>query len=62
MSDEKNESKINVEDLPRDAKELTDEEASEVKGGIGDANGDGSIDSRDFVITAQPTTGRKKQP
>lgn len=59
MTDENKERKINVEDLPQQAKELTPEEAREVKGGLGDANGDGTVDSRDFVITAsQP--GRKR--
>lgn len=33
MSDEKQESRINVEDLPQAEQELTPEEAKEVKGG-----------------------------
>jgi hypothetical protein len=35
MSDEKKESRINVEDLPQAAKELTAEEAKDVQGGTG---------------------------
>ena len=35
MPDEKNESRINVEDLPPAEQELTAEEAQNVKGGIG---------------------------
>ena len=34
MSEEKKESRINVQDLPQDEKELTAEEAKEVKGGL----------------------------
>lgn len=35
MSDEKNENRINIEDLPQAEQELTAEEAKEVQGGIG---------------------------
>ncbi len=35
MSDEKNESRINIENLPEAERELTAEEAKHVKGGIG---------------------------
>lgn len=35
MADEKQERRINVEDLPRQEQELSDEEAKDVKGGIG---------------------------
>jgi len=60
MADEKNESKISVQDLPQEAEELTAEEAMEVKGGLaGDWNGDGRVDTSDYVTTAnQP--GRKR--
>lgn len=34
MSDEKQERRINVEDLPRQEQELSDEEAKDVKGGL----------------------------
>ena len=35
MSDEKKESKVKVNDLPEPEQELTDEEANQVKGGLG---------------------------
>lgn len=35
MADEKQERRVNIEDLPRREQELTDEEAKDVKGGIG---------------------------
>lgn len=35
MSDEKNDARVNIEDLPQPEQELTAEEAKEVKGGIG---------------------------
>jgi hypothetical protein len=35
MSEENKENRINVDDLPQGEKELTAEEAKEVKGGIG---------------------------
>ena len=34
MSDEKKESRINIEDLPQPEQELTSEEAKEVQGGL----------------------------
>lgn len=34
MSDEKNESRINIEDLPQPEQELTSEEAKQVQGGV----------------------------
>ena len=34
MSDEKEERRVNVEDLPRQEQELSDEEAKDVKGGL----------------------------
>jgi hypothetical protein len=35
MSDEKNDARVNIEDLPQAEQELTAEEAKDVKGGIG---------------------------
>lgn len=35
MSEEKKETRINIEDLPQPEQELTDEEAKEVQGGAG---------------------------
>ena len=34
MSEEKNDSRINIEDLPQAEQELTSEEASQVQGGL----------------------------
>jgi hypothetical protein len=58
MSDEKKESRINIEDLPQAEQELTAEEAKDVKGGLlastygrgsnvatGDVNNDGRLDA-----------------
>ena len=50
MSEEKSKSRINLEDLPQDPQELTDEEAKNVQGGLvilpviaGAKEGDGSV-------------------
>jgi len=41
MSEENKEKRINVEDLPQAERELTDEEAKDVKGGVIMANTEG---------------------
>jgi hypothetical protein len=43
MADDKQESRIKIDDLPQAQKELTAEEAKEVKGGIIVANTEGDI-------------------
>ena len=43
MSEEKNESRINIEDLPQAEQELSDEEAKDVKGGSGSAVWAGTV-------------------
>jgi hypothetical protein len=63
MSDENKESKINVEDLPQEAKELTPEEAREVKGGVvGDWDGDGTAGLGAYSHNAQPSATKPRRP
>jgi hypothetical protein len=64
MSDEQKESRIKVEDLPKEEQELTTEEAKEVKGGtegrtrliIGDDQGvyGNNDDVTDIIVGAGP--------
>jgi hypothetical protein len=49
MSEENKENRINVEDLPQEERELTPEEAKDVKGGVIMANTEG-----DFHVKSTP--------
>jgi hypothetical protein len=49
MSEENKESRVNIEDLPQAERELTPEEAKDVKGGVIMANTEG-----DFHIVSKP--------
>ena len=66
MADEKEESRIKVDDLPAVEQELTAEEAKNVKGGVAKVGlgvasqikaGDGSVKTQDVISPRDPASG-----